>query len=113
MADTGKNTCKFEGLDWAWAQLAKHLLPKHKDMSLIPGEHVKMPGKWVHICNPTLGVTEATEFLGLTGKPRQLYCQVPGQWATLSEKKEITYLRMTLEIVLWALYSHTHVHAHL
>lgn len=55
MADTGKNTCKFEGLDWAWAQLAKHLLPKHEDMSLILGEHVKMPGKWVHICNPTVG----------------------------------------------------------
>lgn len=103
-----ENTCKFEDLSWAWS-VGRALVSQAWGMGLIPRAHVKCQAWGAHLQYYCWDI-ETAGFLGHTGKPIWLNWQVLGQWETLSGR---TILRMTLEIILWSLRSHTNVCMHI
>lgn len=48
------------------AQSSKYLLPKHKDLSTIPGRGGGVAEGVAHDCNPSAGEPEKDGYLGLT-----------------------------------------------
>lgn len=96
------------------AQLIKHVIRKHKSLSLIPrASHENARCNSMHLYNPSLGKAETSGCLDVTGQPNLLSSR-KSQRAYLKSKMACSWGRSS-EANLWSshIYIHVSIHTHM